>query len=348
MSKFTEIKNKHKDKLEDFKNHKRSGKINKKRVLPIIFLLVVIISTVIYFTGKDELKLIGEVESTIVSHNAEVSGKILEMPVELGQHVVKGDVIAVIDSTNQDYALEQLELTLAKKKLALADIQVGVENNGKTQAENSISIAQANYNSANAAYSKAYDDYTKALDLHNEGAISKDALDNAKLKADSASNAASAARAQLDNATSQSNVESMTIDIAQIQSQLQQMRDNLEKYTIIAACNGIVMSKSYVIGDMISTGYNMVDIAAETEKYLVFYLPKENLNAIDYNQELPIKYRGEKIVGKVKFIDVKSEYTPKDLQTAANKNKDSVKIKVLLPAETSIKPGEEADIYVKI
>lgn len=344
MSKFSELKKLHQEKLEELKSSKGDKRMNIKIVVRIIILLIIVTASLVYFFGEKDLKLVGEIEATVMSHTAEVSGKIMEMPVELGQHVLKGDVLAVIDSTNQDYALEQLEITLSKKKLALADIQVGLSDTENSQAENSISIAQSNYNSANAANNKASQDYNNSLILYNQGAIAKEALDSAKLKANSASNAAYAAKAQLSSATNQSSTESMRLDIAQIESQIEQAKDLLEKYTIKATSDGVVMSKSYVLGDLVSIGYDLIDIAADNEKYFVFYLPKENINSVEYNQELTITSKGEKYTGVVKYIDVKSEYTPKEMQTPANKNKDSIKIKALLSSDTSLKPGEEAEI----
>ncbi len=75
-----------------------------------------IIALIAFFYGRGGQHYIGVVEATILSNTSEVSGKILEMPVELGQHVAKGDVIARIDSTDQEYAYEQLQLALEKKK----------------------------------------------------------------------------------------------------------------------------------------------------------------------------------------------------------------------------------------
>src|SRR5690606_857836 len=58
----------------------------------------------------------GVVETSIYGHYSEVAGKIIELPVELGQEVKAGDVIAILDDTNERYNLEQLEKTLAKKQ----------------------------------------------------------------------------------------------------------------------------------------------------------------------------------------------------------------------------------------
>ena len=310
---------------------------HKKKAIPLL-VLIVIVGLIAFFYGRSNQTYTGVVEATILSNTSEVSGKILEMPVELGQHVSKGDLIAKIDDTDQKYAYDQLKLTLEKKKLALSELQVG---SGDTQAENSVAIAQANYNSAAVNSQKAAMDYRNAQSLYNQGAVSKDALDLAKVKADSAASALTVAKAQLDTARSSSSSDTMHLDVQQTESQLQEMKDTLDKFSVYAVSDGVVMSKSYVLGDMVAPGYNLADIAADGQKYFVFYLPIDYVNSIDYDQTYKIKADGKEYDGVVKYIDVKSEFTPKDMQTAANKNKESVKIKLLLPKDCPLKPGQE-------
>jgi HlyD family secretion protein len=119
---------------------------------------------------------------------------------------------------------------------------------------------------------------------------------------------------------------------------------DLEKYTIRAAADGVIMSKSYVLGDMVAPGYNLSDIAADGQNYFVFYLPIEKLYSMEYGQTYNVTSGGNAYAAVVKYIDVESEYTPKDMQTAANKNKESIKIKLLLPKDCPLKPGQEAEI----
>lgn len=317
---------------------------HKKKIIPPLVLMVIITVIVIVY-GMNGQKYTGVVEATILSHTTEVPGKILEMPVELGQHVLKGDIIAIIDSTDQKYAYEQLQLTLEKKKLALSELEVG---DGNTQAENSISIAQSNYNSAFSTSQKASLDYKNAQALYNQGAIPKDTLDLAKVKADAAANALTAAKAQLDNAKSSASLSSAQLDILQTESQLEELKNTLEKFTIRAVSNGVIMSKSYVLGDVVSPGFNLADLASDGGKYFMFYLPIEYLNSLEYGQKFTVNGGGEEYEAVVKYIDVKSEFTPKDMQTPANKNKESVKVKLLLPENCPLKPGVEAEINLDL
>jgi len=49
--------------------------------------------------------------------------------------------------------------------------------------------------------------------------------------------------------------------------------------------------------------------------------------------------------GEVCFMDVRSQYTPKDMQTSAMKNKFSVKIKLLLPSASVLVPGSKVEVF---
>lgn len=317
---------------------------HKKKIIPLLILIGVIVFAAYYF-GNTKQDYIGVVEATILSHTSEVSGKILEMPIELGTHVSKGDVIAKIDSSSQEYAYEQLKLSLEKGNVALSSLDL---SSSESQAENSVAIAQANYNSAVTSSQKASLDYQNAKSLYEQGAIPKDSLDKAKVNATSAANAVTAAKAQLDNAKSQSTADSTRLDIAQTEIKLQEMKEDLEKYTIRAVSDGVIMSKSYILGDMVAPGYNLADLASDDEKYFVFYLPIEYLNNIEYDQTYAVKSHGDAYDAVVKYIDVESEYTPKDMQTTANKNRESIKIKLLLPEGCPLKPGEEANIRLDL
>ncbi|HWQ78583.1 MAG TPA: HlyD family efflux transporter periplasmic adaptor subunit [Anaerovoracaceae bacterium] len=316
---------------------------HKKKIIPPLILIVIIALIAFFYVNRSQ-NYTGVVEATILSNTSEVSGKILEMPVEIGQHVSKGDVIARIDTTNQEYAYKQLELALEMKKLALSE----QEGSAGSQRANSISIARSNYDSAASASQKASADYKNAQTLYSQGAITKDALDQAKVKSDSAANALSAAKAQLDSAESVTPENSAQLDVELTESQLAEMKDTLDKFTILAISDGVIMSKSYLPGDIVSPGFNLADIAADGGKYFVFYLPIEYVHSIDYNQVFTVISEGESYKAAVKYIDVESEYTPKDMQTTANKNRESVKVKLLLPEDCPLKPSQEAEIDLNL
>src|SRR5665648_45229 len=249
-------------------------KNHKAMIIRGVLILIILCAIFIYYIYSDNSSYKGEVESTIVSNIAEVSGKIIESDITLGQSVNKGDILAQIDSADLNYTLTQLQLNLQKKKLALGDVTVGQGG----QATNAYLSAQANYNSASIAAAKASKDYVNAKALFAEGGIS---------------------------------------------------------------------SKNYGKGSIVSAGYNISDIGSLDELYVVFYIPESKISDIKYNDSLNIEANGETISCKVKYIDTKSQYTPRELQTTANKSKTNFKIKLLIPQSSDLKPGMEVNVSLE-
>ena len=314
-------------------------KANRKKIAPV--LLILIVCTALLVSGGGSYT--GIAESAVKTSPAEISGKITLSNIAIGQEVNEGDVLAVIDSKDLEYALEQLELNLDKARILHSDAQKG--QGSRTQS--SIAAAQAAYDGAIAAANQAHREYQRMLSLHQSGAVSDSVFEASKLQSDTAQTALSAARAQLAlarNSSADSVSESSNVDILLLRSRIAQQKDMIEKCVITAETGGIIISKNYSVGDFVAPGYNIADIASRSERYLVLYYPKENLADIAYDSQHIFTYGGAEYIGTVKFVDVKPVYTPQDYQTQANKNKESVKVKVLIPEECPIKPGETAKI----
>ena len=85
--------------------------------------------TIFLFTGCSSdgkvLTLKGDIQNNIVPATSTVSGKIIEMKKNQGETVKKGDIIAVIDNSNQKYVVNQMEATVNIKKAKLEELQAG-------------------------------------------------------------------------------------------------------------------------------------------------------------------------------------------------------------------------------
>ena len=317
----------------------------KRKIAAPLLLLSAVAAGLIYYNFGVETSYIGQAEAVVMTNPAEVSGKIVESHISLGQEVRAGDVIAVIDSGDMRYALEQLELNLKKARVLNAEAQTGQGG----RAQSGVAAALAAVSGAEAAASKADQDYQNALVLYQDNAISESALEAAKLSSDTANSGLAAAKAQLGiarNSGAESLSESTNLDILLLESRIAQQVDMIEKCTIRANADGVIISKNYGLGDFVAPGYDIADIASSGEKYLVFYYPKEKISEIRYDGQIPFVYNDSEYIGPVKFIDVKPHYTPQDFQTSANRNRESVKVKILIPESCPIKPGETARVFL--
>lgn len=326
--------------------------MGKKYLILVLALAALLISG----CSRSDLKLQGIVETDVYSQYCEVSGKIVSFPVQLGQEVKQGDVIAQIDDSNEKYQLEQLQAGLAKKKASLADLQTAIDDADLKQARNNVTLAEQAYAGSQLSLALAQQKFDNIQILFEGGGVSQSVRDDAKYQLDLANIALTSAALQVDNARQrltllekgpdQEKIAAAQADIKQTESQVRQVEANLGKYKLTAPHDGIVISKNFLSGDMVSTGANLTDIASQNDKYLVAYVPTDSVNLINYGQELSISSGKAEYTGIVNFIDLEARYTPKDMQTSANKNKDSIKIKLKLPADNPLKPGEMAELII--
>jgi len=328
-----------------------------KRLVPALYVLL-LIALISGCTGGKDLELSGVVETSIISHYSEVSGKIITMPLELGQEIKAGEVIAVIDDSGQQYALEQLQATAAKKQAMMKELLEGIDTEQIKQAENNVLLAEKALESSRLTNDLAQESFDKAQKLFAAGGLSETARDEAEYKAEQAGIDITVKQTQLDNARQQlailqkgvkkTQIDALQAEIVLTNSQIDQAKENLAKYKITALADGTVISRNYLLGNMVAPGYNIADIASLDDKYLLAYLPEEFLPDIDYGQEVLIKSGNEQFRGVISYIDSKAQYTPKEMQTAANKNKDTVKIKVKLEPGNPLKVGEKAILVLEL
>ena len=177
------------------------------------------------------------------SYYSEVSGKIIDLPVALGQEVKKGDILVVIDNSDAEYALEQAKQTLAKAEGALSQLGEGAEPEQVKQSRNQVTIAEQNLETAESNYERLQTQYENHQILFAEEIISRNEMDEMTYQLILAENAVETANAQLDTARQQlalvqkgisteSQYQMAEADVKQVENQIEQLTDTLDKYVI--------------------------------------------------------------------------------------------------------------------
>lgn len=182
----------------------------------IVFLIIFLIAGIFAFTLmkndsertqkiKDDGIISGVLETDEVDINVKVAGKILEIKVDEGDNVKKGDIIATVEAENIEAKLEQAKalVGIAQTRVKQAEIAY---NAAKEQSDAQILQANGAYSAAKAQLKKAqkgarpqqlqqaqelvtqakegYEyakvSYDRIQTLFKEGAISQQKLDGAK------------------------------------------------------------------------------------------------------------------------------------------------------------------------
>ena len=113
--------------------------------------------------------------------------------------------------------------------------------------------------------------------------------------------------------------------------------------------DSIITSKNYELGDLVAPGKNLGDISAVNDIYVLSYVPIKYLDKVSYGQLLEVQTPLGTRQGKVVYIDVSSEDTPKDMQSTADTERESVKVKVGLAGDGgNLKAGMAADVVIPL
>ncbi len=170
-----------------------------------------------YLTRDEVTTDDAQVDADVVPIASRVGGVVLHMHVEDNQRVEAGAVIAEIDPA--DYAAKvaaaQAELAAAQAQAESADAQVDIVKSTSTgglssakaqlqgtgasvrSAAAQVQAAQASLARAQAEQQKADDDFARAKTLHDQGAVSGQALEGAQVARDAAHSAVDLAQANL-------------------------------------------------------------------------------------------------------------------------------------------------------
>lgn len=297
----------------------------KKIFLCILFIAIIATGC---SSNSDKLTLKGDIQNNIISANSTQPGKIVKMNKQQGEPVKKGDIIAVIDNTNQKYAVDQLQAVLTMKKAKLDELQAGArpQQIDQEQAQVDASFAQ--------------------LDLITSTSGSKtQAITVARSNYD-------AAKAQLSLLKSGATKQTISIakaDIVESVAQLNQAQNTLTNCNIVALADGIIISKNFGLGDIVNIGSNIADIAISNDLYVLCYIPDKYLDKISYNQQLTVTDSTGTQMGKVNYIALQHEYTPKDEQSTSDSSQITTKIKVAIKdAKGILKSGMTANVEVPL
>lgn len=351
--------------------------MNKKISGSIALLIIPMLITFSACTkSSGTLVLSGTVESTQVDINSEVSGKIIKLEKDEGLPVKKGDILAVVDSSNQELVVRQQEAVVKMKQAKLDELIAGTRSEQIKQAEASVDTSKSGVSSAKTAVDNAqinYDyllnKYNKIKSLHDSGAVSDNDLNDAKYKADTANQQFITTKKQLDSAQSQlqaaqsqldllregstgQSIKAAEADLEQSQAALDQAKLLLGKYEIKSPIDGTYLAKNASVGDMVSTGSSIGTVSDLSDLWVNVYIPQRNLNSVRLNQDIALKtisLQDKAIKGKIVFIAGDAEFTPKNTETTEAKENTVYRLKIkVIDNLDKLKPGMTVDAVIPL
>jgi multidrug efflux pump subunit AcrA (membrane-fusion protein) len=234
----------------------------------------------------------------------QVSGSVESVPVNIGDPVKRGTVIAVLDKT-----LFQAQRDQAAGALAQAKAQLDLANAGSRPEE--ILALQAQVDSAQAVVEKAQADYDRAQKLFAEGVIPKQTLDAAYTGLVQAQKALEAATQQLNIAKHGARDEEKRLAEAAVQTAqaaLAQADAQLSFADLKAPFNGTITLRNIEPGQVISAGLPVLELADLGALEILTQIPEARFAEIKLQQAATITLP---VMPQLSLSAIVSEVAPK-------------------------------------
>ena len=267
-----------------------------------------------------------------------VQSRIVELPFNEGQWVTKGTILAVVDAADYRQQLAIAEANVATQQRQLDSARQNLHTAGRT-----LLVDQADLNQRQL-------DLRRALDLQNKGFVSKASLD----QADTAVKQSSAVleRDQSQQVTAARNVDVAQAAVRNAEEAVALARIVTGYTTLTAPFDGVVSVRQAEVGEVVVPGTPVITLADLDHVWLRAYLNEADLGRVRLGQAVTIvtdSHPGKPYQGYISFIAEKAEFTPKSVETHAERVSLVYRIKIdITNADHELVPGMPADARIEL
>ena len=327
-----------------------------KRLLPILIVLAAAAAAGFYFYPRfvkkpaptNELMLSGNIEAHESLVSFKVQGRIIDLPVQEGQQVEQGALLARLEDADFRQRVRIDETTVDVRQSNLALTLAGTR-------EQEVKASQQAMIDAQADLDQKHLDNDRAQQLYAKDEIAAQDRDQAATALKRAEAIFKAAQQRYNEALEGSRKE----DIAIARANLAEANANLglsridESYTTLRApSTGVIAVRQAELGEVVVPGSPVVTLDDLDHIWLRAYIAEPDLGRIHWGQDVTIttdSFPGKQYHGRISFISPDAEFTPKSVQTYAERVTLVYRIKIDIDNPNhELKPGMPADAHLQL
>jgi HlyD family secretion protein len=322
--------------------------------LPILILLAVAIAAGVSLyprlnrktESQNQLTLSGNIEAHESLVSFKVPGRVVELPVEEGQRVEPGALLARLDDADYRQRVRMGEATVNVRESNLALMLAGTRTQEVSAAEQTMLNAQADLEEK-----KLEDERAKRLFGKDEiSAQDRDLANTSVKRAEATFRAAQQRYNEAVEGTRKEDIAIARANLKQADADLGLSRVNLDYTTLHAPSAGVITVRQAELGEVVIPGTPVVTLADLDHIWLRAYVAETDLGRIRWGQEATVTtdtYPGKQYRGRISFISSSAEFTPKSVQTYKERVTLVYRIKIDIDNPNyELKPGMPADARI--
>jgi len=251
--------------------------MKKSNIIGIVIVLVLIavsIGLIGWYLSRPAPDLIqGTIECTTYKASSKIAGRIYEMNVEQGQRVEKGDLLYSLSTPELDAKLHQAQAVRSAASAMDQKALTGARSEQKQAALNMWQKAQAGRELAQ----KTFD---RVQRLYEDGVVPAQKYDEANANLQAMLATEMAAKAQYDlvrDGASKEDKEAAAAQLRQAESAVNEVLAYLEDAKVYAPASGEVSTVIAEAGELVGTGYPVVNIIDTTDVWATFNIKEDML-----------------------------------------------------------------------
>lgn len=284
-----------------------------KKVL-LVSVLVFMVSCGMIKQGDKDHGLSGTVEIDSVKISSLAGGRIVELKLEEGQSVKKGDVVAKIDSKDLELELNRLE-----KVLKGADANLRLAYNG-ARKEDRKKVGEI-LRQSEIGRDKAKREFERLEGLFEKGAVPEKQYDDAKTAYEQAEAKYSQVMAEsekVSNGTRREQIDMARAQVDQARAAIEIVKKKISDCTVISPISGTVVHRLVEQGEIAGVGVPLGTVRDMSKAKVVVFLPEIELGRVKIGQKALVvtdSFPDKPLTGTIGFISESAEFTPKTIQT---------------------------------
>jgi HlyD family secretion protein len=299
----------------------------------------------------------GRIEATEIDIAAKSPGRVVEILKREGDFVEAGEVLARMDT--EVLRAQQAE---ARAEVRQAENAYLTAQSIVAQRENELAAAQAVVAQRRAELKAAEKRLRRSLALVDEGAASRQQLDDERAQMLSAQAAVSAAQAQV--AAARAGIEAAKSQVVEAQSVIEaaratvaRLQADIDDSELKAPVNGRVQYRIAEPGEVLSAGGRVLNMVDLSDVYMTFFLPTEAAGRVALGSDIRLVLDAAPnyvIPARASFVSSVAQFTPKTVETESERLKLMFRVRARIDPELlkrhleQVKTGLPGMAYVKI
>jgi HlyD family secretion protein len=305
----------------------------KKPILVVaIVLLIAAAAAFLYYRESRksaEVVLSGTLEARTVNVGSLVGGRVTRTLIDEGMHVDSSQLLVTLETETIDRQVSEQRAAITAAQAALAKALAGPRPEEISKA---ASIA------SNAEMERHRQDR-----LYRDGIVAKGIAEDAATKAKTAADDLGI----LQKGTRKEDIDAARAEVEAQQRKLETLMKQRAETNVVSTVNGVVQSFGLRTGDIVAPNQTVAEILESSQLWVRVYVPETELGLIAVGQLVRVHvdtYPNETFAGHIASVSSQGEYTPRNVQTRAQRAEQVFGVKVLVDPNPKLKAGMAASI----